>query len=289
MPAQEPQPTSINGGVEVQALVVEESDDIEAPKRETRAVEEPSSGEAEGAEDSVDETSDSNRKRKCFVLLLLLLIVGVVAAYFGTNGFKSKDENPAGTASPTPADSVLAIVPTMPPGLTPSPTVVDHCSVIANGQPLEDQDTMVTQEYDILLDVSLESALPLAPITLELTRKIQQVIVPYLAGCSEVEVGQRTNSGITNGLVQAQHDSEGRCADESSSPCYRYKINLLLYVEQLVKSYDFTDMINANFQQAPLVQRLELSVPTFVNINVVASLTPTPTSSPSCKYIALRS
>ena len=127
----------------------------------------------------------------------------------------------------------------------------------------------------------------LEPITVELKEKIQKILMPPLAGCP-TEEGRRLESKtvIVNALVDARHDLNGGCLKESESPCYRYVIAIDLYVLNLAKSADFSSQIMAKFQEAPLVEQLDLKLP-FVQVTFVQVVAQVPTSSPSGKLSRL--
>lgn len=178
------------------------------------------------------------------------------------------------------------VLPTSPsPG--PTSTLSDNCVAIGNGEVVLDQHDTSVQEYTVLLDVMLDSEpTDLASVTMELEEKIQRFLIPSLAGCSYETVHLQSNTGVVGALVDAQHDVDGVCLHDSVSPCYRYAIQLYLFVSRLVRSADFSEEIMTKFEEAPLVETLELSNP-FVRITVVKTVAQTPSASPSGTYSSI--
>ncbi|CAJ1961988.1 unnamed protein product [Cylindrotheca closterium] len=146
----------------------------------------------------------------------------------------------------------------------------ETCDAIANGTPVLGQDDLVAQEYDILMDVTLDSETEeLSPLTMELDEKIQRFLLPSLAGCT---IDRRRRLQIESFVVNAFVDSEvsigGACLPDSETACYRYVIHLDIYVQRTVASADFSSDIVGKFREAPLVERLGMLAP-FKNIVIV--------------------
>ena len=75
---------------------------------------------------------------------------------------------------------------------------------IANGDGIKglDADNAALQEYNVLLDVTLDDEISdLSPVTMQLERKIQQVIMPPLAGCPAEEDGLHQETNVFDSLV----------------------------------------------------------------------------------------
>ncbi|KAL3938074.1 MAG: hypothetical protein SGBAC_006941 [Bacillariaceae sp.] len=170
------------------------------------------------------------------------------------------------------------------------------CAAIRNSTLVSGQEDLAVQEYDILMDVMLDSETrDLSPLTIELQDKIQRFLLPSLAGCSMERRRLQIELYIINALVNAEVNIGPSCLDDdSSSPCHLYAIHLDIYVQRTVSSADFSKDILEKFQEAPLVERLGLLTPfqniTVVNISSAAddsahpSMTPStvpPTESPS--------
>ncbi|CAJ1958240.1 unnamed protein product [Cylindrotheca closterium] len=158
----------------------------------------------------------------------------------------------------------------------------ETCDAIANGTPVSGREDLVVQEYDILMDVVLDSETEeLSPLTTELDEKIQRFLLPSLVGC---ETKQRRRLQIESFVVNALVDSEGNvggsCLPDSETPCHRYVIHLDIYVQRTVSSADFSQDILEKFREAPLVERLGL-LPPFQNITVVDIASDAASFSPS--------
>ena len=184
---------------------------------------------------------------------------------------------------------MIVASPSSPTSSNHNSTLKENCLAIANGDGIKglDADNAALQEYNVLLDVTLDDEISdLSPVTMQLEQKIQQVIMPPLAGCPAEEDGLHQETNVFDSLVDdVKHDSNSSCLEESSSRCYRYDIQLHLSVPALAKSADFSREIMAEFQEAPLVEQLGLMLP-FVQITFVQVMAQVPTSSPSGKFVA---
>lgn len=181
------------------------------------------------------------------------------------------------TPSPTPSPSNM-------PAFTPSPSS-SRCSGVAEGREVGWLDGLVIQQYDVFLDVIMTNDAQLtAQIIADFERKLRQVLLPALVGCD----GDVENSPTLFGYAQigdAEVVNGGTCLPQSQQPCYHVVVHLDLHVISLVRAGDFSQDIQEEFEEAPLVERLDL-LPPFRKITVVdtvARYTPTPSSTPSCK------
>ncbi|CAJ1946429.1 unnamed protein product [Cylindrotheca closterium] len=151
------------------------------------------------------------------------------------------------------------------------------CDAISNGTQVPGQESLVPQEYDIFMDVMLESESELVLITIELEQKLQSLLMPSLAGCDDNAL--RDNL-ILNALVDAGAGTNGTCLPESESPCYRYVIHLYIYIDSIISSADFLEEIMAKFREIPLVERLGLLSP-FKRITIVEIISEATSTGPS--------
>ncbi|CAJ1932081.1 unnamed protein product [Cylindrotheca closterium] len=155
------------------------------------------------------------------------------------------------------------------PSSSPSKQESETCTAIVNGIPVPGQDALTVQEYNILMDIVLDSETEaMAPLTMELKETIQRFLMPSLAGCTNQRRRLQIETFIANALVDAEVNIGAACLPDSESPCHRYVIHLDIYVERIVSTADFSGEIIANFRESPLVERLGLLSP-FKNIIVV--------------------
>ncbi|CAJ1962000.1 unnamed protein product [Cylindrotheca closterium] len=159
----------------------------------------------------------------------------------------------------------------------------ESCDAIANGTSVAGQEdpVVVVKEYDILMDVTLDSEIEdLLPYAIQLEAKIQRKLMPLLAGCTNERRRLQMKSFIVNAMVEAEVSICADCLSDSDSPCNRYVIHIDIYARRTGSSVDFLGEILGLFREGPLVERLGLHSP-FASIVVVEIVSNETSESPS--------
>jgi hypothetical protein len=153
------------------------------------------SGRDEVTEARKSESFCSSRCRLIVVFLVILVVASGVGAYFGTRPSASEaamdqpsgivpTQSPEIDVTPTPTKTVTSM-PTATPTevLLFDPPTPEDCSAISNGGTVVGQEDMPTKMIFVDLDVTLSAPTELGILMEGLKEKIQEVIVPELAGC----------------------------------------------------------------------------------------------------------
>ncbi|KAL3943609.1 MAG: hypothetical protein SGBAC_002318 [Bacillariaceae sp.] len=218
------------GALQLRAVLVDETWDTSSPKdtmaQENERLREQMAAQDERARVQIQEERkrlreelekhekeqcDKKKKQRniCIAIVILLLICGGVGAFFGTQGGTESTASalattPPVTNAPSSAAGSTTERPTkapIAPEVTTAPTEVpplheapsdENCTNIANGDPLDGQESTELYEFDTTLEMTLssttsaDSALPL------LQEQMQRRIMTKLAGCAPQQVsGQR--------------------------------------------------------------------------------------------------
>lgn len=245
--------------------------------RGERQPEDPSLTDTPAKDEPITE-KDSKKKRRCmiiFVFFLFLVGAGIVT-WMLVSGLSIPDQSSQTVDDPANKDVVKEsdIRPSSAPSASPSffqgdITNLDNeelqwqdvCMAVGNGtySVSGGQGSMATQEYDLLLDVILDSdEAELKSLLNELTKKMQLILMPSLVGCTEEGQG---DNGIVNALVEIEEVIDGECLLESTRSCNRVVAHLEIVVKSIVSSGDFRDIILLDFLEVPLVERLGLTSP----------------------------
>jgi hypothetical protein len=249
-----------------------------------------------------DENESQRSKRKLRVILsfffcFIAIVAGVV--YFITDKTTTTTESP---------QTVIGISPSMlPVSNSPSkdlsfydPPSPDTCSIIAEGQNTMDQSDMIAESFIVSLEGTLifevgpdiwESALK------ELKQKIQQRMMPAIAGCPEDRFDGRNlrRKGrvdlameprhldvtellirIANALVETRYNWLEACSD--AAICI--DIMVIVYSEDVIDPTVMSNHIEGVFNSKdslPIFLELDL----FANLDVTDVDTYIPTSTPS--------
>eukprot|EP00526_Cylindrotheca_closterium_P002329 CAMPEP_0113614256 /NCGR_PEP_ID=MMETSP0017_2-20120614/7069_1 /TAXON_ID=2856 /ORGANISM="Cylindrotheca closterium" /LENGTH=954 /DNA_ID=CAMNT_0000523411 /DNA_START=522 /DNA_END=3386 /DNA_ORIENTATION=+ /assembly_acc=CAM_ASM_000147 len=294
---------SPDGETMVEATTVEDIEEGESKKRleeeaERQRIRMEQENEVrlrEQMEDIARQAEEDKRKKKrrmiCVGVAILFLAAVGVGAFFAFQ--QSKDETPS---SPPPESSSPSLVSSAIPSDAPSdlstmpgpdsaysPPDVDDCLKIANGLSRDGQDELVeTQMIDVTMNVELVNDETdgniWAPV---LEEKIQQLLIPDLAGCSPTDPGSNTIDGnrqllqngryaIYNGKVKVNMNAGTACEEGKSEPCYIYTVvatvNLTLQGKETFRT--LSGLISEVFNAGNLMQRLGLEAP-FQSVGVI--------------------
>jgi len=232
-------------------------------------------------EDSIDENNTSQAS-KCRLMCLALLCSFLVLV-----GVKTKESSPEENIVTAP--SAFPIYPTYGP--TPSPTELiiyngpteEECLAISNGLAFRDQ--LMERSFEVDMDVTLEATEMTDDLELQLAEKIQQYLVPALAGCpDEVGNGNRqlvsTKYVIAGGIVTVHARANTECEEDAGTSCFRAIASLDLLLKGEMTTFEFIALMTGVFSNSPLVTRLRLDLPYKV-IVIVGVRSTSPTEAPS--------
>jgi hypothetical protein len=151
---------------------------------------------------------------------------------------------------------------------------------MSNGEAVVDQGNMLSKNFTVELDVSLIVETDVLQIEPGLEEKIQSVLVPEMAGCSDVSrrlvrgkdydsSGLRADSRkldtinyvIGNGLVIVECDTEATCEESSEQPCYRCSVALELLLKGDERIFNLLSILVEVFTVDSLTEVLELGQP----------------------------
>ncbi|CAJ1931433.1 unnamed protein product [Cylindrotheca closterium] len=257
-------------------------------------------------QDSTDENNanhGSKRRRMRMILLccflVLAAVVGAVAAVL-TLKDSPPDEiildlssnktasNATSSAAPTAS---FSIDPTYGPTQSPNELQIynaptdEECWSIARG--LLSPDELMARSFQLNMDVTLLQATSMTDeLELELTEKMQQYLVPALAGCPDDEVGNRnrqlasTEFVIAGGTVAVDTNVNQECEDDAETHCVRAVASLDLLLKGDMSTFELIALMVDVFSRVPLVTRLRLDLP-FTTVVVVLVDSVSPTDSPS--------
>jgi hypothetical protein len=200
------------------------------------------SGKDEVTEARKSESFCSSRRRLIVGFLVILLVVASgFGAYFGTRPSASEAvmDQPSGvlpTQSPeidvAPTPKTVTSMPTATPTevLLFDPPTPEDCSAISNGGTVVGQEDMPTKTIFVDLDVTLSAPTELGILMEGLKEKIQEVVVPELAGCvnqgpfftrGRRRINDVSRYAIANAAVDVFSPTNGSCTTVSGLPCYR--------------------------------------------------------------------
>mmetsp|Transcript_7699 Transcript_7699/g.18538 ORF Transcript_7699/g.18538 Transcript_7699/m.18538 type:complete len:196 (-) Transcript_7699:89-676(-) len=118
---------------------------------------------------------------------------------------------------------------------------------------------------DVVLDAETEDV---SPLIMELEEKMQSILMPLLAGCTEEGDSRDKTQGIINALIDPEVVVNGECLPDSERPCDRFVSDLYIYSNDILPSAELIEVINTEFRALPLEERLEL-LPPFKTISIV--------------------
>ncbi|KAL3941892.1 MAG: hypothetical protein SGBAC_003817 [Bacillariaceae sp.] len=236
------------------------------------------------------------RKQRCLIMIAFFLSVvsigGGLAAFFLTQASEPDNDTNAGplvVATKAPSSKVVApsTNPTDRPSTSPSidlkydPPSEEDCTSIAEGEPVEGQSSLQTRNFKIQTDLTLATDATDNSFEL-LTTKIQEVLIPELAGCGAsngrqlrgIEMGVHRHLFadalryiIGGGLATITMTVASSCTD--SEGCIRVDIDLRLYIKGFnEKIFDIQGIILAVFTQADIERVLGLET-TYDDIKVI--------------------
>jgi hypothetical protein len=210
------------------------------------------------------DTPDKFTSSKTFKILLVVLFIAIVAgvgAYFGTRDTSADPAvvpiEPKATSSPTggagggPTVVPVTAQPTGSPTQEPlyDPPTPEDCVAIVNGESVEGQEEMIVRNFDVVLDVSLESEAELdVPLDEQVQAKTKQILIPKLVGCSEerraltdfytttaksirsdgrkLTISNPRRYAVANADVTVTVLESGSCQASASETCYSVVITL---------------------------------------------------------------
>lgn len=264
-----------------------------------------------GADESAPDTEDKPRcsTRRWFIIVgvALLVVVGATVAgiILGGGDGGGADNITGNTTTDAPPSNVTVVPPTATPTLDPTemlplynPPTLEDCMAMSTGSVVEGQGTMLSKNFTIDLDVSLFADTSPELLEPKLQTKIQSVLVPQMAGCSDISTRRRVgtekkknrrtldieNYVIGNGLVKVvcNNDAENSsCEETAQQPCYRCSTVLELFMKEDERILNLlaiiTEVFAADFS---LTTALELDTP-FQNVVAVSVDSGTPTDAPT--------
>lgn len=276
----------------------------------------PPDNDEELIHDSSGKSSFWHRRRYSIVLVVVLLLAlgGGGAGYALSQGsYKPRESTnaPAAPSSSTLAPtitvegdgdtSIVTVSPSVPPGTpTDAPTTSsganksqEECAVIAKGQEVPNQESMVKESFNVLLDVSFtdDSSFNLQVQMNALQSSLQEIVAPKLAFCAATRRRHRwlrrsrdllEEDAIHNVLFDLDMDQENQLTCDSSAPlpCYRLVANLDLYLEQEEDTLPLVTHISTTFGSIALSELLDSPFKKVSVVGITASIpkiTQTPT------------
>jgi len=252
-----------------------------------------------------EDRGDPKRRLFCCICLCIILIGAVGGPLLATYWDEVSlwfDEIISGTQAPAPVpistEAPTITVTPAPTMATPAPTAqplypknsVSDCEKIAEGEDVPTQDLLISQPFDIRMDVSLTLQLSdLTEVVDEMESRLQRILAPKLADCEGARrflrdaVTRRLQiekNVIGNARFEAQYQEDQACDASAPTPCIRVltKLNLFLKGEEDVLA--LANRITEVFGEGELTTILGLTAP-FSEIEVVGVTAAAPTDPPT--------
>jgi hypothetical protein len=264
--------------------------------------------------DSLSDISDggkSNRKMYLsvvFSVILFWLIVGPLL-------YKYWDDISGNSTELTPIrESDATLAPIADPTFSPtesllydpydSPTTT-QCVRIGEGNGIYGQDSLLIKTFNLDIDLTLNLGTSnISPMVKTLTEKMQEVLAPALAGCTNESPvvstqGIRGNGRrklvreyvVANVMIEAEHQDMESCSPVASGACFRVVAELTLFLKGYETNLQLINHIASVFGKSELVDELQLSAPFLavevVNVAASALTTDAPTLAPTIPATAL--
>jgi hypothetical protein len=222
---------------------------------------------------AVVESEGSSKKRRIActagILVLIAIIVGLAV---GLSGGKSSDSPSTGT-SPPPEEQKL--------------TKEQECELVAEGTALEGQEDLIIKNFTIETEITLANATDMEePLLAELQTKVQQILAPVVAGCSNA-AGRKMKSDsnfpgffrgtrklylsepVANAIASVELSGDKSCKEEATGSCFRVAILVELFLRDDERTYNLVNRIYDSFVgEFPLAEELKLGQP-FEQIEVL--------------------
>jgi hypothetical protein len=198
---------------------------------------------------------EASKRKKSRLLcgVLFVVIVAAIGAYFGIQTTGTHEPVVVTASSPTDSPTVGETpIPTGSPTDNPTdflkydPPTPEECEQIKSGQPRDGQDQiMLMKIFDVFMEVQLSGQTDMGPLMTDIQERIEQVLVPDLAGCFDVESNRQLASKsmrgsrrlesnrfvIANGIVTMAIDEDAACTDGASDNCHVVVVNLELSLQ----------------------------------------------------------
>ncbi|CAJ1959964.1 unnamed protein product [Cylindrotheca closterium] len=144
----------------------------------------------------------------------------------------------------------------------------ETCAAIGNGTAVSGREDLV-QEYEIIMDVTFDSETKEESLlATEMEEKIQRILMPLLAGCTDKVNNENRNKGIVNALADVEAVTTDECLPAAERPCSRYVADLDLYLNDMASPTHLIESINTDLRALPLLEKLDL-LPPFKQIDIV--------------------
>jgi hypothetical protein len=232
-------------------------------------------------------------RRIMSMLLILVLAVATLATGLVLGLGKSEQSSTkliVATIAPTP------VIITPAPSSSPTryiefdPPSPEDCLKIANGEAVDGQEDRILRNFQVELDVVVESTNDIDSLLLgELTRQLQSVFATSLAGCDDVSRYLEKNHirrrlqrkyVVANALVDADVAEGQSCRSGALGNCHRVVATLELYLKGAERIQKLLGLIIYAFDQDSLTTALGLGTH-FISISLISIISTDPTEAPT--------
>lgn len=294
-----PPPSESPRAIPLEATVVDENDDaervrekMEEEKEHLRRYMAEETNRLQKRVSDLQEEQRGKRRRSIGILLVLVLLgVGAIGAWW----WWGRDNTLVESSTDVPSE---------PSYLYDSPTS-EECDAISTNDFNVDSKDLISRHFIIEMDVSLESADGTVfddisgDLLLHLEERLQEIMMPELAGCSEEDPSSSLRSEartggllhryvIAHAIADVFHNEGQNCeARRAGTSCFSVTVELELFLKGDETTLTITNLITGVFAGEPLVDKLDLDVP-FEGVEVTnvfsdnPTITDSPASSPTC-------
>ncbi|KAL3944115.1 MAG: hypothetical protein SGBAC_001799 [Bacillariaceae sp.] len=306
--------------MELLNLVLEQKDDAGGGDNQMKKLHKPDASRKQKTEQNGESNGrDGERlkqKKKVRICQCLLCMVVIIGAGIGTwlglagsNSSMSTSDPSVGEGVPITIENITDVPPTQDPNVPPTsssvpsaspttnigvgfdPPTAEDCAAMTNGEPVQGQDAMLVQRYQLELDAT--PFLPMDPTVSAgfIEDKLRELLAPALTGCNliirHLRHHRRLDGDFTyaigNVIVNAAGVQGVECLDSSNPLCHRVSVVLeILVKDDSVKVVDVIGELSTFFAVGDLAEKLQLAglYETFAIANL-GSIDPTPSPSKS--------
>lgn len=198
-----------------------------------------------GKDDESPQKRNSFCSTKCrwiAAIALLVVVASGVGVYFGTRsseGVVGQSEDVVSSLPPeidvAPTPDTVTSMPSATPtdGLLFDPPTPAECSALIRGGAVEGQDGMHTKMVYVEIEITLSAQTELGALKQLLKEKLQEVVVPELAGCANIpqntfstrggrRLSEASRYAIANAAVDIFSPVNGSCNIASGPLCYSF-------------------------------------------------------------------
>lgn len=236
----------------------------------------------------------SLKDRRCMIFVGIMMLA-IVCFTTGVSLVLGAEDN--STASDQLGDNAIphvTQVPTLQPTEFPTehldfdPPSHEECMDISDGKALPGQEEMIMKNFQVEMDVVLETQNDVAPLLDNLREHMQAILAPALVACDDIfhhllrKRGRQLQMDyvVANALFDVVVPNGRLCKKDTPEPCHRVIANLDLYVNEDEKIVKLIGLIMSVFDDESLVDRLDLDSP-FVSIEMVGVMSNNPTLAPT--------